>query len=40
MKYNRSNRKEEVIMKTIIENVRFFQDGTMVFGDLYLEMVM
>lgn len=24
-------------MKTIIENVRFFQDGTMVFGDLYLE---
>lgn len=24
-------------MKTIIENVRFFQDGTMVFGDLHLE---
>ena len=24
-------------MKTIVENVHFVQDGTMVFGDLYLE---
>ena len=24
-------------MRTIVENIHFIQDGTMVFGDLYLE---
>lgn len=31
------NRKDVGCMKTIVENVHFIQDGTMVFGDLYLE---
>ena len=35
MKYN--VRSEVHSMKKIIENVSFMLDGTMVFGDLYLE---
>lgn len=35
MQYN--NVKRGVTMKKIVENVKFIQDGTLVFGDLYLE---
>lgn len=35
MQYNEE--RKGVLMKKIIENVKFMQDGTMVFGDLYLE---